>query len=79
MIKKISVVTLIVALFLGSGYGLYRYGVSVGVDNYHEMCYNGPPGLIIDEKTGTVVLCQGLKIDAPQVVPQRDLGNRNDI
>jgi hypothetical protein len=57
MIFKSLAVAAIATLSFGGGAYL---GQKDGIDKYHKLCYSGPPGFIVDEKDGTVVVCHGI-------------------
>ena len=65
-------VSLAISWKLGQHAG-HEKGVIEGIDAYHQICYDGyPPTQIMDNNTGTVVIC------APLVqVPQEELKNIN--
>jgi hypothetical protein len=54
----------------GIAYMAHDLGETKGLDNYHNQCYNFGPGLVINEETGTAVMCGPLT-----TVPQEERKN----
>ena len=55
----VDLVILGITLCCVFGYG-YLSGRTEGINLYHQLCYSGPPGIIVDETDGTVVICYGV-------------------
>lgn len=54
-VLTVCVITGVVASFISCSYGEAK-----GIKQYHNTCFYGPPGMIVDEKDKTVVQCTGV-------------------
>jgi len=59
LVSLIFAVAMLVGVVTGVS-KVYDYGQQHGIELYHEMCYHNNGGFIVDEKTQTVVACQGM-------------------
>lgn len=56
LISCLYAVSLVITYKIGYGKGHFD-GVGEGVDTYHNLCYTNPGMMIMDNPTGTVVVC----------------------